>query len=152
VSADLVITERDRARLVKYALHILHNHEDAEDVVQDTLLKCWSRKQYRGDSKAFTYLAHAVYRNAIELIRDRKSMLPFPGKVRFSYRPELERDVDAHQRLILCFNLPGKYRQLVPLVASGMTPQEICERLRLPLNTVKVRVFRMRLALKAKAA
>ena len=67
---EQVIGERERARLVKIACHLLHDHNDAEDVVQSVLLKTWARRhQFRGDSTAMTWLSASVKNEAFMYMR-----------------------------------------------------------------------------------
>jgi RNA polymerase sigma-70 factor (ECF subfamily) len=72
--AALSVSQRDE--LVRRARKIVGDTEQAEDVVQETLLLVWKlvgRKSIR-DSRA--YLSRAVYWNALKYRARRRSMLP----------------------------------------------------------------------------
>lgn len=55
------------------AIKIVKNHEDAEEVAQDSFLKAYQKMDtFKGDSKFSTWLYTIVYRNAITKIRKKK--------------------------------------------------------------------------------
>lgn len=55
------------------AIKIVKNHEDAEEVAQDSFLKAYQKiDTFKGDSKFSTWLYTIVYRNAITKIRKKK--------------------------------------------------------------------------------
>jgi len=52
------------------ALKIVRNHEDAEEIAQDSFVKAFQKlESFRGDSKFSTWLYTIVYRTAISKIR-----------------------------------------------------------------------------------
>jgi len=55
-----------RARLVRLAQSILHDPAEAEDVVQDTLLKAWRRNSVHDIKNWGAYVSRAVYWNALK--------------------------------------------------------------------------------------
>ena len=66
-----VLVERNIDRMFALALRILGNRDDAEDVVQDTFLKVWSRRaEYQqGRAKFSTWLYRVVTNRCIDLRR-----------------------------------------------------------------------------------
>ena len=55
------------------AMKIVKNHEDAEEVAQDSFIKAYSQLHtFKGESKFSTWLYTIVYRNAITRIRKKK--------------------------------------------------------------------------------
>ena len=55
------------------AMKIVKNHEDAEEVAQDSFLKAYEKlDSFKGDSKFSTWLYTIVYRNSITKIRKKK--------------------------------------------------------------------------------
>jgi RNA polymerase sigma factor (sigma-70 family) len=65
----------DRYKNMTYtlAIKIVKNHEDAEEVAQDSFLKAYQKlATFKGDAKFSTWLYTIVYRNAITMIRKKK--------------------------------------------------------------------------------
>jgi len=56
--------------------HIVTDHDDADDVLQNTFLKAWNSIEYfRGDSKLSTWLYKIAYNESITLINSRRQTL-----------------------------------------------------------------------------
>jgi RNA polymerase sigma-70 factor (ECF subfamily) len=65
----------DRYKNMTYtlAIKIVKNHEDAEEVAQDSFLKAYEKlDSFKGESKFSTWLYTIVYRNAITKIRKKR--------------------------------------------------------------------------------
>jgi len=58
--------EANRSRLVGIAQAILRDRAEAEDVVQDTLLKAWHRSSVQDIPNWGGYVSRAVYWNALK--------------------------------------------------------------------------------------
>ncbi len=57
-------------RLYFVARRIVRNHDDADDVVQNTFLKAWkNRELFRGDSSLYTWLYRIAVNEALALLR-----------------------------------------------------------------------------------
>lgn len=55
--------------------HIVLNHDDANDVLQNTFIKAWnSLDTFRGDSKLSTWLYRISINESIDFIRKKKNM------------------------------------------------------------------------------
>jgi RNA polymerase sigma-70 factor (ECF subfamily) len=55
------------------AIKIVRNHEDAEEVAQDSFIKAYSQLHtFKGDAKFSTWLYTIIYRNSITKIRKKK--------------------------------------------------------------------------------
>ncbi|NOR87678.1 MAG: sigma-70 family RNA polymerase sigma factor, partial [Bacteroidales bacterium] len=60
-------------QMYRLALRILRNEEDAKDIVQDSLVKLWNKKEVLGNIKSYKSFALTIVRNAcIDLIRKRR--------------------------------------------------------------------------------
>lgn len=68
--------ESHRSRLVRIALAILHDREDAEDVVQETLLRAWRRGSVQDIRNWGAYVSRAVYWNALKRRARRRTDVP----------------------------------------------------------------------------
>ena len=65
-----------RSRLLKEARKLVKSETEAEDVVQDTLLKMYVELQrFRGESRLYTWIWKAVQHKAMNSLRDRTNRL-----------------------------------------------------------------------------
>lgn len=84
--ADLLalVSEQRRAQLLWDAQCVTRSSEDAEDIVQEALLRAWrSLQQFRGDAQISTWLRAIVRNTAREWLRNRGSRINIPiGPVR----------------------------------------------------------------------
>ncbi len=141
------------ARLVfSLALKVLNDREGAEEVVQEVFVKVWRRAgDYRAERGKFsTWLCGITQHHAIDELRRRKvrpaasddesaaAEVVDDGPVPF------DRAVQSieHQRIaeaLAC--IPPDQRQPIEMAYfEGLTQQEIADRLRQPLGTVKTRM------------
>jgi RNA polymerase sigma-70 factor (ECF subfamily) len=65
-----------RSRLIRTAHSILRDRDEAEDVVQQTMLAVWQRAQRQPIAKPAAYLSRAVYWNALKRRARRHSEIP----------------------------------------------------------------------------
>jgi RNA polymerase sigma-70 factor (ECF subfamily) len=73
------IAEQRRAQLLWYALRITNNREEAEDIVQEALLKGFKNlPQFRGESQMGTWLCVIVRNTAVEWLRKRRGQVYLP--------------------------------------------------------------------------
>ncbi|MBQ9324651.1 MAG: sigma-70 family RNA polymerase sigma factor [Clostridia bacterium] len=138
---------------------ILQNHEDAQDAMQDAMLRAYRGiAQFRGDASLKTWLYQIAMSTATDLYRKRKIRLadsvdalqeeshdipdssPLPEDT--IYRRQRQRAI----RDAICA-LSDSLRMPLELFAlEGMSYPEIAQHLGLPLGTVKSRIARARLA------
>ena len=148
------LADRQGRFMFRVAYGLLRSPQDAEDAVQETLLKLYRGEAWRAmqDEKAF--LARTVWRVALDHIARRpraaedvaEEELASPGN-----SPERSA-VDEGERTLLhrlIERLPEELRQ--PLVLSAieeMTSREVAEVLGIPEGTVRTRLMRARTELK----
>lgn len=71
--AFAVLVEQYSEKLYWSIRHIVGRHEDADDALQNTFLKAWSKlEDFRGDSKLGTWLHRIAVNEALDLIRREK--------------------------------------------------------------------------------
>lgn len=71
-SAFVVLVERYKHRLFRIALSVVRSHDDAEDVLQDALVKVYhGLNSFRSASKVYTWLYRIVMNKAIDYVRKR---------------------------------------------------------------------------------
>jgi len=108
VAAFAEAAQKHRAKLMLLAWRVTSRREEAEDIVQDALLKAFrALPRFRGDSRMDTWLYTIVRNAALEYLRHRKGRIELPLE---PFRPE-DDDIVAYE-----FPDPGK------------TPEEYCER------------------------
>lgn len=71
-----MLVDRYSKRIYWTVRRIVVSHHDADDVVQNVLLKSWSSlENFRGDSGLFTWLYRIAINESLSLIRSRRSGL-----------------------------------------------------------------------------
>lgn len=155
-------------KLRRFALRIVRNASDSEDVVQEVLTKAFTHiRDFRGDTKSFaTWLSRITYHESIMLLRKRRQ-LGLSLDEAFAAEPgqapalpatnerspeELLITDERHAILRRCLDrMQPIYRDLLLLhLGLELTHEQIARRLEMPLNTVKVRIFRAKQMLKTR--
>jgi len=117
------LIDREAPRLLRFALGLLGRMEDAEDVVQDTLIRLWENAAtWTPDARIGTWLHRVCYNRAIDLLRRRRALvddsalletidhgeLPDAGMVRgeaeLSLREAIERLPTRQRTAVLLFH------------------------------------------------
>ena len=140
-------------RLRRYARALAGNRAEADDLVQDTMERAWSRlASWRRGSDMRAWLFGIMHNLWIDQARKRTMVteawdehIPEPTTVS-AYPAHLDvRDLEAALRL-----LPSEQREILLLVAlEEMTYEEIASTLRIPPGTVMSRLARGRERLRA---
>lgn len=146
------VTERDaieswfadrRPRLIRTAHSILRDREEAEDVVQQTLLAVWERSRREEVRNPGGYLARAVYWNALKRRARRRieaslDALPEPSGGFAS--PFSEDRIDAFELELAIEQLPPAQQTVIRLrFYLGLTFCEIGSNLSISTNTAASR-------------
>ena len=146
--------------LYRLALRITLNHEDAEDIVQDTLIKVWNRRERWQEIESMEAFCLTICRNlALDRIRkreqgseplDEQALSRKSDTATDPYEKMLLRDrVEQVRKLI--DSLPEKQRSCMQLRDfEGKAYKEIAEVLGISEEQVKVNIFRARQAIKTK--
>jgi RNA polymerase sigma factor (sigma-70 family) len=156
-----------RQAIFHIAVKIVRNAEEARDLVQETFIRAFgSLKTYDSTYRFSTWLYKIAANCSIDSIRKRKIdalSLDRPietrdGDVRmevpdYSYHPE--QDLTAKQQRFsieeAIESLPDKYKEVIVLRhKEDKAYEEIAELLKVPVGTVKARIFRARELLKKK--
>jgi RNA polymerase sigma factor (sigma-70 family) len=135
-------------RLRLYAQALRHNREDADDLVQDTLERAWSRAglwQGVGDMRSWLFsIMHNLHVDALR--RGRLDVVDLNEQL-----PEVPVAATQAESLALrdlskaLAALPDEQREVLLLVAlDGMAYAEIAESLDIPIGTVMSRLSRGR--------
>jgi RNA polymerase sigma-70 factor (ECF subfamily) len=136
--------------LYRYALGLCHNHDQAQDLVQETFLRAWRAQEGLRSTKAARAWLYKILRNENARryerqrpdVRDPYLLPPVP------YRGYDTSTEAFALRRALC-QLDLEYREpLLLQVIGGFSCREIGEMLGLKVNTVLTRLFRARQALR----
>ena len=141
-------------RMLGLAFSILGDRAEAEDAVQDVMIRIWrALPQFRGDS-AFSTWAYAITRNrCLTMLRQRRAEEPLSlaepeardAAENIATAPSPASDVWA-----LLGTLPLPYRQALMLFyAEEKTYEDIARMLDMPIGTVKTHIHRGRKLLAA---
>ena len=129
-----------RPSVYGFALSILKNAHDAEDVLQDTYLQIWSAAgRYRAQGKPMAWILSIVRNLSLDRLRAQshtEPLVPEDWQDRFAHTPAVtEEDRMTLQALLSA--LGDEERQIVILHAlTGLKHREIAAVLQLPLPTV----------------
>ena len=128
-----------RPAVYGFALSILKNAHDAEDVLHDCYVAVWQAAGYRTQGKPMAWLMTITRNLCLQLLRQRQKTADLPEE---DWEPCLREpmSVTPEDRLVLtaCMErLSDEERQIVALHAvSGFKHREIAALLQLPLSTV----------------
>ena len=147
------ITRRHADAVYRVALSVTRDHDLAEDVAQDALLKAWQAlPSYRGDAPLKNWLLRITHNAAVSALRRQRDVhydpSDLPEQPVADYR-SLERQVEGRVSLAAfeaaLEGLDDLSRSIVVLrEIEGLSYQEIAEVLEIPLPTVKTRLLRAR--------
>ena len=160
------LTRRAAPIIFRRALEITSNHHDAEDVLQETLLKGFTHlSQFRGDSQLSTWLVRIGLNEAIMTLRKRRRDIPLAPEAGLSGRVEespvvyQSEKAQADSHIVrtevggllhkALRRLPARARQVLHLrYLEGYSIEETAERLDLSRGSVKAYACRSRARLR----
>lgn len=74
------LVERYQRRVLTMAVGMLHNRDDALEVVQDTFVKAfWGIRQFKGESSFYTWLSRIAVNRCIDYQRRERRWAPVSG-------------------------------------------------------------------------
>ena len=133
------LVHEQQRQLYRIAVSYTASSADAEDAMQEALLRAWKRRDTLRNPAYFgTWLNRILINECKTLLRKRQ--LPTADLPNLAAPPPDEQAMALRTAL---FALPEKYR--VPLVLNlleGYTLREIAAMLSLPVGTVKTRIAR----------
>lgn len=140
--------DQEYSKLCRYALTYLHDSHQAEDVVQETFIKIWERKQEIIDSPDVRfYLITAVRNNCISALRKLKTQsvtftenTPEPEpEIHFTTRQHLEAASDQSRKIANALELlPAKCKEVfLSVKMQGLSYKQTAEMLDISVKTVE---------------
>jgi RNA polymerase sigma-70 factor (ECF subfamily) len=142
--------------LYRVAWSVLRQAQDAEDCVQDALLKLYRGEAWRGMANERAFLARTVWRLAIDRRSARKLAAAEDGELQVAdsrRTPESAAAEDDERQLLreLIAELPEDLRDTLRLSAfEELNSREIAELMQVPEGTVRTRLMRARTELQAR--
>ncbi|MDH7602798.1 MAG: sigma-70 family RNA polymerase sigma factor [Armatimonadota bacterium] len=140
-------------RLYKLALVLSRSHEDAEDILQDTLIRAYKSLQaFRGECAFATWLTRILLNVTRNKLRSEQRL---HLRLRLMWMSALGKSNDPGERLDrherreflrrALVGLPSHYREpLVMFHYQNMSYQEIADVLQVPVGTVRSRLAKGR--------
>ncbi|MFI6449762.1 RNA polymerase sigma factor [Kitasatospora sp. NPDC050543] len=155
--AFAVLVGRHSAALLTLARHLTGNRQDAEDMVQESLLSAWRRlPDFRGDAAFRTWLYRIVTNRCLSFLRSRPvaavplDVRPEPAAFAALRAPEQAAEAHAATRALahaLAGLDPGQRACWILRELHGMHYDEITRTLGMSEQTVRGRLFRARRSL-----
>ena len=155
IDRDLAALIDEHAEAVfRVANGILHNPTQAEDAVQETMIKAWrSLPKFRGDSSMRSWILRIGHNTAISMLRRRRDQVMAPADL-----PETIGGTDPARSIAAMADLALMRQALddmdelsrsvvVLREVEGLSYAEIANTLDVPISTVKTRLLRARQAL-----
>lgn len=138
-----------RKPLVNLVYSIISNHDEAEEIVQDVFVRFYlKRDSFEGKSKIYTWLYRVSFNRAVDYIRKKEREKKYRLKEYRNAEMQESDDDNSINKIILTESLAkleDSFR--IPLIMSeyeNYSYEEISERLGLPVNTIRTRIFRAR--------
>lgn len=146
---DLVTEHADA--VFRVAMSVTRDPALAEDVSQDALIKAWQAlPSYRGEAPLRNWILRITHNTAVSALRRRREELrdpaTLPERVSYTSVEATVTDRLAYDKFTEAMGeLDELSRSIVALrEINGLSYDEICEVLDLPLPTVKTRLLRAR--------
>lgn len=146
-------------KLFRLALRITMNRPEAEDVVQDTLIRVWQKREELAEIKSLEAYCLTICRNlSLDRIALKESQnhsldnrLYDTADRGFSAQEQLEHEEKLQRIHALFQELPEKQRTIIQLRdIEEKSYKEIAETLQITEDVVKVTLFRARRAIREK--
>jgi RNA polymerase sigma-70 factor (ECF subfamily) len=159
------LMQRYRQSVYNLVYRMIEDPQEAEDIVQETFIKAFNALSTFNEEFAFsTWLFKIATNHCIDTLRKKKLRtfsLDSPIRTKEgdvsrdyadeSYSPERSTISSEHTHIILeaVDDLPEKYRTVINMRhREDRSYEEISELLKIPIGTVKARIFRARELLK----
>jgi RNA polymerase sigma-70 factor (ECF subfamily) len=162
---EQLMQQYDR-KIFRIAQHITQNREDAEDIVQDTFLKAFTKiEQFQGNAKFYTWLVRIAVNESLMRLRKRRSSKTVSmdeeiqteeGSMPRDFADWSPNPEQQYRQAELTEMLRRNVQKLTPDFRAvfvlrdidGLSTEETAEALGLSIPAVKSRLLRARLQLR----
>lgn len=135
----IAVSEQYMPSLYRAAYSIVQNRHDAEDAVQQALLNAWKGREKARDGAERAWMMRIVINECYTILRKRQRSIPTD---QVPETPVQQADNALYEAVSA---LPENLRTPFLLkYMEGMSEKEVAAALRLPLPSVKNRLFRAR--------
>lgn len=135
----IAVSEQYMPSLYRAAYSIVQNRHDAEDAVQQALLNAWKGREKARDGAERAWMMRIVINECYTILRKRQRSIPTD---QVPETPVQQADNALYEAISA---LPENLRTPFLLkYMEGMSEKEVAAALRLPLPSVKNRLFRAR--------
>jgi len=151
------LVQQYKNRVYNYAVYLLKNKMDAEDVTQEVLIRVWKNLGKFNILSAKTWIMHTTHNLCIDYLRKRKTDLQnnpltiddvsefIENKEEENPMLKAENKITDEKIKRAIKNLPDNLRSVFVLYElQGMKYKEIGKSLEMPINSVKVYLMRAR--------
>jgi RNA polymerase sigma-70 factor (ECF subfamily) len=155
------LAARYRSRLLRLIMRIVHDSADAEDVLQDTLVRAYRAiDSFRGDSAFYTWLFRIAVNTATAFVSGRhrhmEARTDSADPDRANFMAELEADAITPEDILLGKELADIVDRAIASLApehsaaitmhevDGLSYQEIADAMLCPIGTVRSRIANAR--------
>lgn len=150
------IIRRYKNGVYSLCLRMIRNNEDAKDLAQDAFFKAYQNlAKYNPEYKFSAWIFKVASNICVDYLRKTKAQtLPYDDKISMPHDTASAEDIYIHnnnRRQIekAIQELPEEYRVLVVLYhKEGLSYEQMCQMLKLPMSKVKNRLHRARNKLK----
>lgn len=152
-SAQAKVYQLFAGKLFAVCLKYAQNHEDAEDILQDSFIRIFDKiKQYNGKGSFEGWMKRITINVALQKYRQGKKLQVIRNEVIESEETVvLEEELETNFLLGLIQQLPDQYRLVFNLyVLDHFSHKEIAELLNISVGTSKSNLSRARKILKEK--
>jgi len=149
------LIEEQIPRLRRYARALVGDRNRADDLVQDTLERAWSKQQqWRPDSDIRAWMFTIMHNHFVNQLRQNANAgvhVPLDDEAQeIPVRATQDDELEVHDLMSAIGRLPEEFREVVLLVGlEQMRYEEVAQVLDVPLGTVMSRLSRGREKLRA---
>lgn len=145
-------------KIYKFAYSILKSREESENIVQDTFMKLWEKREnVEKDSSVKSYLFTIAYNSTIDLIRKKikdDQFIEYLKSIQVTYEnPDIDYEYKELTEKLhkVIEQLPLRQKEVYLLYSEeGLSYQKIAEKLHISVNTVENHMSRALKNIRAK--
>ncbi len=150
------LVHRHKDRIFSYASWMVKNRQDAEDITQEVLVKIWDHADSINADALHSWITRTTHNLCIDYLRKRQMRNKYEQRrddeaqeLPDEKAPEISEEmhhrmVDDHVRSAIDKLPELQQKALILYEIEGYKYKEICTILDIPINSVKVNIFRAR--------